>query len=272
MSSRILIALALASLAGAQSLTVYSEFQRVDSLGKIVAADRGAEPREILSPAAARGAFASFHVAVSVPPGTSFTLYVGQNPEDAVRVTLYKELYEQHGGEWIPDKLEHVELPYAGQLEMAGQTTQAFWMDMWVDADSPVRRIKVEPQLNVGGHWVTYPMEVRVMAATVPEGQYPAGPAPAVDAPADSAALGVLASYVCGGEQPHVVAGGTRIGELSARNAWQDMALASNLPKETLWSWIGAADRKAWCRAPSHPPDAGAEWYLRIRDRLFQPR
>ena len=38
-------------------------------------------------------------------------------------------------------------------------------MDLWVDANAPVRRVKIEPQVGIDGDWVTYPMEVRVMEA-----------------------------------------------------------------------------------------------------------
>src|ERR1041385_4727377 len=64
----------------AQSVEVYSEFQRPDPLGAIVAADRAESPREILSPAVARNGFASFHIAVSVPLQTNYFLYVVTNP------------------------------------------------------------------------------------------------------------------------------------------------------------------------------------------------
>ena len=42
-------------------------------------------------------------------------------------------------------------------------------MDVWIDKDAPVRRIKVEPQLYVNGDWVIYPMEMRVRENIVPE-------------------------------------------------------------------------------------------------------
>src|SRR5579864_270092 len=59
-----------------QSVQVYSELERVDPFGAIVAVDRGAAPREILSPAVPRNGFLSLHVAVTVPPGEDYFLYV----------------------------------------------------------------------------------------------------------------------------------------------------------------------------------------------------
>jgi hypothetical protein len=135
----------------AQSVRVYSEFAVIDAKGEITAP---AQPREILSPAIVRNGFTSFQIVVQVEPGTPYWLYVGQNPEDAVRVTVYRESRE---------KLEPVVLPYEGK------STEVFWMDLWADRNAPVQRIKVEPQLNVGHDWVQYPMEVRVMDAVVPD-------------------------------------------------------------------------------------------------------
>ena len=79
-----------ATAAWAQSLEIYSEFQRVDPFGNIVPMDRALRPREILSPAVARNAFASFHIVVSVPPKESYFLYVLPNPLNACRVALYR--------------------------------------------------------------------------------------------------------------------------------------------------------------------------------------
>jgi hypothetical protein len=134
-----------------QPLRLYSEFAKIDATGKVTAP---AEPREILSPAIARNAFSSFQVVVDVPRGTTYQLYVAQNPENAVEVTLYRE----NG-----DRLERVEQP------VSGNSTQVFWMDLWTARDAPVARIKVEPQLHVNNDWVIYPMEARVMEATVPD-------------------------------------------------------------------------------------------------------
>src|SRR5437660_10060473 len=95
-------ALALAGcLLHAQSLEIYSEFQRFDPFGKVVAADRAETPREILSPAVARNGFASFHVVVSVPPESNYFLYIVTNPVDACRVALYKERFIKTSNGWM---------------------------------------------------------------------------------------------------------------------------------------------------------------------------
>ena len=49
-------------------------------------------------------------------------------------------------------------------------------MDLWTARDAPVARIKVEPQLHVNNDWVIYPMEARVMEATIPLTLHPTDP------------------------------------------------------------------------------------------------
>ena len=219
--------LALAIPLAAQSLRVYSEFARFNAAGNVTAP---AQPREILSPALVRNGFTSFQIAVRVAPGTPYWLVVGENPEDAVKVTVYRE----SGG-----KLEQVDLPYSGDR------TQVFWMDVWTDRDAPVRRIKVEPQLSVKDEWLVYPMEARVMNATVPSG-------------------GVEGNAICGARaDPMVDKGGGDIERLRSRNAQQDRAMAVAAPKEELRRLSTGCESKS-----AEDPES----YLRIRDYLFRMR
>src|SRR5215470_6811669 len=131
---RFLAILFLSTLACAvaQPVYVYSEFARIDANGKVTVPAR---PREILSPAIVRNAFASFQVVVETDPGKTWWMHVGLNPENIVAVTMYRE----SGG----DKLEKVDLPFKGQ------GTQVLWMDIWAARETPPGRIKVEPQLNI---------------------------------------------------------------------------------------------------------------------------
>ncbi len=139
----------------AQSVQVYSEFAQLNDAGEVVAPEN---PREILSPAVARNAFSSFQLAIQVPRGVKFLVYIGQNPDNAAKVTLYR----RDGGKLVP-----IVVPYEGE------SSQVLWMDLWVDANAPVRRVKIEPQIGIDGDWVTYPMEVRVMEAVVPDHSAP---------------------------------------------------------------------------------------------------
>jgi len=220
----------------AQPLHVYSELARTDAGGEVTAPQN---PRKILSPAIARNAFTSFQVVVQVPKSTHYVLYVGQNPEAAVQVTLYRE---------AGDRLDLVELPYEDDA------TRVFWMDVWADRTAPVRRIKVEPQLWIDGDWVTYPMEVRVVDATVPDGKRRGGLVP----PAD-----VMRSHLCGIPEEALPSDSLSVVSSRFRNAQQDVALAARASKEDLQRLFGPCNSAP----PSNP-----EWYLRIRDYLYRLR
>ena len=232
--------LLLVSAACAQPLRVYSEFAKIDATGRVTAPD---EPREILSPAIARNAFSSFQVVVEVPRGTPYQLYIAQNPEHAVVVTLYRE-----NGE----RLEPVEQP------VGGNGTQVFWMDLWTARDAPVARIKVEPQLHVNNDWVIYPMEARVVSATVPDG-------PRLQTEAMTP-VERMRQYLCpraGGYAGSEIGAASSVRGLQTRNGFQDLSLAAGAPRAELENLFGA------CDGPASPDP---EWYLRIRDYLLRLR
>jgi len=229
----VLLLLVSAAWVAAQPLRVYSEFAKIDATGRVTAP---ADPREILSPAIARNAFSSFQVVVDVPRGTPYQLYIAQNPENAVEVTLYRE-----NGE----KLERVEQP------VSGTGTQVFWMDLWTARDAPVQRIKVEPQLHVNNDWVIYPMEARVVSAIVPDtGRFSAA------LPAQM----VMRNYLCNRPDPSITNNAQSVDTSRDRNARQDVKLAAPV-KDELLKLFGSCDA-----APSPDP----EWYLRIRDYLLR--
>jgi hypothetical protein len=251
----------------AQSLEIYSEFQRVDPFGSIVAVDRAEHPREILSPAAARNGYASFHVVVSIPPNTNYLLYVVTNPLDACRVALYKEHFVKTGGGWIPDTLAEVQrLPDFGAMpdpdeDIPGQNTRVYLLDVWVPPDASPGRFRLEAQLKVG-YWIVRPMEVRVISARVPDrsaGREPgrAATLPRVEESADAAATAVLNDYMSGAFNP-TPAKPLTVRDIIRRNAIQDMALAGS-PQALEQLRKGLPSRKT----------LGAEWYLRIRDLVY---
>jgi hypothetical protein len=252
-----------AGLLRGQSLSVYSEFQRVDPFGEIVAADRGARPREILSPAAPRSGFISFHVAVTAPAGTNYFLYVVTTPLNACRVALYKEQFVKTPAGWIPDALEPVtRLPYFGAMpdpaaNIPRQTTRLYLLDIWIPPDAKPPGFRLEVQLKTGD-WTVWPMEVRVLPAGVPAvSGDTVRRLPAITESADAAAHAPVEDYLAGINESHDVSVET-VRAVIRRNAIQDMALADKLDHEAL--------RKLWQARPA----TGAEWYLRIRDWIYR--
>jgi len=193
----------------AQSLNVYSEFARIDAVGHVIAPEA---PREILSPAMVRNGYTSFQLVVDAAPDLHWRLFVGQNPDNAVKVTMYREK---------GDELEQVSLP------VEGDGGQVFWMDIWTERTAPVARIKVEPELYIKDDWMTYPMEGRVMETRVPEGANPTG---------------ALKNYLCGGTP--APADDSGLARVRFRNGQQDAALASLGSKDELKKQYGSCEAK----------------------------
>lgn len=216
----------------AQPLSVYSDLAQIDELGRVKAPET---PREILSPAVVRNGFNSFQVVVEAPAEAKWWLFMGQNPENSVKVTMYREAGQA---------LERVDLPYASS------GTQVLWMDLLVEGNAPVQRIKVEPELNINDDWVTYPIEARVMEARIPPGSAPAAS---------------MHDYVCGSQALGPPPPGPSLEALRFRNFQQDVRLmdAHAAAKEDVKKLLGGCD----AALPADP-----EWYLRIRDYLFRLR
>lgn len=235
----------LPALLSAQILNVYSEFAKIDAEGNVVAPEN---PREILSPALVRNGFTSFQVVAQVPRGTNYVLRLGQNPENAAKVVFYKA---------VATGLEPAETP------IQADTTQTFWMDVWIDKDAPVRRIKLEPELQFGADWVTYPMEMRVRETVVPEN----GPIAAKSA----APFDMLQSFLCADKPTSDGKAAARASKITTaealhqRNALQDVAMASALSapaREELRKWMGGCT----ARTSDNP-----ETYLHVRDYFWTP-
>ena len=269
------IALITAALAlPAQELYVRSEFQRVGPDGKVIPPDRAERPREILSPAIARNGFASYMLTANIPANIEYSLEIGQNPEDAVRVVLYRQIYGANG---IPDKLEKVPLPVNGKTTREENLT--FWVDFWVADTAPVRRIKIEAQLWVGDRWVIYPMEARFVEARIPAFQPKFWGMPAPEARSDSAMIAPWRDYLCRPLKSEFEPKEVTIRLLQQRNIQQDVALAKKLGRDTgIQAFVrgGLTPELAlptgWCAAPADTWRNGldAEWYLKVRDHLYR--
>lgn len=275
----VLLALCAAAVIQAQDIRIYSEFERFDPFGNPVPADRDMAPREILSPAMPRNGHLSVHVVVTAPAGTNYFLYTGTNPPDILQVRIYREYFTRCGEGYCPDWLVEQNSPSFGampeMLHNAGdpaldhQNTRCYLLDISAPANTPPRRVRVEALLKVGT-WYVAPMEVRIVAPTLPE--IPAGAVFREDiAPLDhtssETAHRQLLRYLDGlpPEWPVQMA---RVRDFLQRNAAEDMLLARSLesgpvkvfPELGLLSWQPFVYGKS----------IGAEWYLRVRDFLYR--
>jgi hypothetical protein len=184
-----------------RALDLYSELVKIDPFGQV---DTSHKPREILSPGVARGGFFSLQVAVTAEPKTIYMMAVQSNPANVFQWKLYKEKYSPEGKKWVPDKFEEMQEPYFRvmpdiDVQIPGQTTQVYLLDVWVPREAPVGRIRLEV-LAKSDTWRVAPMEVRVLDAVFPEG-------------VNGAAAGSLSAVV-------------------ERNQQQDAMLARTLPNE----------------------------------------
>ncbi|HUQ90385.1 MAG TPA: hypothetical protein VM120_01810 [Bryobacteraceae bacterium] len=245
------------------SLRLYSEFQRVDPFGQILAVDRSSKPREILSPAVARNSFFSIHVAVTAAPKAMYFLALQSYPPGAFQWKIYRESFSNHSSGWIPDTLTEERPPYFElmpdtEVNIPGQTTQLYLVDVWVPPDTPSSSVRLEVLVK-SDSWRIAPMEVRVLPVTVPalpQGQV-VEPLPDVKLSADASAAKAMAAATSASPAPPPV----NLRAIIYRNALQDAALARTLHPE-------AAER---CRGASSKQDRlGAEGYLRVRDCLYR--
>ncbi|HOL71121.1 MAG TPA: hypothetical protein PLA43_07500 [Bryobacteraceae bacterium] len=271
----------------AQSVRIYTELQRVDPFCAVVAADKAGRSREVLSPALARNGYATFQAVISVPEGQQYSLFLGQNPEGAVKVAAYRPVWVKRDNSYIPDGLEPLTITDNGEIvddaaeQVEGQTCRVVWLDLWVPPESPVRRTRFEVQLNVAGHWVIYPMELRISSAIAPPAaKGPFEPLPPPEAPASATAARVLHAYLCGTQGGESEEGPLTVRRLIRRNARQDVAIARLLENRAgktalaaeLLEKAGVADRTKWCESPPGHGNSGGEWYLRVRDFLLHSK
>ena len=265
----------------AQRLNVYSPFTRIGPDGSVVKADKGsADPRSILSPGVPRNGTTPLRIVVELDKPEPYWLDLGQNPENAVKLRLYRENFVETPDGYLPDTLTAVNIPYRGfetDFRLPGQKAVTFWLEMGVANDAPVERIKVEPELYVDSvkDWIIYPMEVRVQSPQVPGKPVSAGQKshlPPLTAPADAAVFAVLCDDPRSRTAPESrpPEGQTTGRELIHSYVQQDLSLLKKpADLEPLFRKITGVERKGWCSSPKTLP-TGPEWYLRLRDAIYK--
>jgi hypothetical protein len=263
-----LAALVLFSALSAQEINVYSEFERFDPFGRPVSQDRDMQPRELLSPAVPRNGHLSIQVVVTAPTGTNYFFYAGSNPANVLQVTIYREHFERCGDDYCPGWLTEQRSPAFGAIpeslvDMPGQNTRCYLLDIWVPPDVPPRRVRIEALLKVG-IWLVAPLEVRVIEPTVPDtrGLPVREDIAPIEARSSDTAQRQLLRFL-NGLGPELPPGIPRLRDVIQRNAAEDMLLARatgiHAPELNFMAW-----------APWIFPDLGAEWYLRVRDFIYR--
>ena len=250
----------------AAQIEVYTEFRRIGPDGEIVKPDQGGSLREVLSPAVARGGHASFQVVIKGSAGTEYTLYIGQNPEGHGRATLYRELFTNG----IPDRLELIAAGFAGPHQSKipeGQSAEVYWLDVEYPSTAAVERVKIEPQLWAGSHWIVYPMEVRLLEARLKALPADRDPEVAIGSRAESAAFVALRQYLCARPPLKAAPGEPTIRRLIYRNALEVITYARQLPAARVAGFL--PDSQSYCQGEVELPFEG---FLRVRSQILQTK
>jgi hypothetical protein len=272
MSAGLLIAL---SPAQAIDLRIYSEFQRVDPIGAVVPQDRGIAPREILSPAVLRNAYASFHVIVTAPPNTVYLLAVQTSPADIFEIKLYRKSFARYRTGFVshglieernPSFLAGV-TPSIGWAE--GETASAYLLDVWIPAKVQPGKARLEVLVKTAD-WKVAPMEMRILPVAAPSLGSCSDPiaVPEPDESLDSIAFRELFRTLAG-DSPRCAPPPGTIASVIIRNARQDAALAHTqgmgLRADLLNAALDAFMQRNWAFIDSR----GSESYLRVRQLLY---
>ncbi len=159
-------------------LETSSEYSRPDPFGNIVEADKGKGEREF-NPVQLRGArngYVSFHLIAKVPQGGQYSLSISFQKPAEVQVDLLKTWYHLHRADkkYYPDALIPVTNPYQAAIpdsenNIPGQTSQAFWVDMWIPRDAKPGLYTGEAKLQSGSKSSSLKIQLQVLQAVIPE-------------------------------------------------------------------------------------------------------
>ncbi len=171
--------------AAAASLDAYSEFLRLDPFGAVLEADqRGAGPtltfydsKGTANVTGARGAYTSFRLAAAVPEGGEYSVAI-QWTGDAggIETDLFREWFHYTLPEkrHFPDALIPVSLPYRSRMpepdnKIDKQTTQTFWVDLWVPAGARPGVYRGEAILTAAGKTIRRAILLNVLLVVAPK-------------------------------------------------------------------------------------------------------
>lgn len=277
-----------------QPVRVMTEFARFTPLGDTFPQDRIGEPVEVLSPPLIKGAWNTFRIVVDVEPGEDFQLFVAQNPTNAMRVRVLREVVQETEGKWSIVRRDHVLLPFRStsipQAERAnGRTCYTFLLEVQPPRNYRTRRLKLEPQLVIDGKWYIYPMEIRVLDVDInlrglPNLSAAVASSEVPEEIPDRYHADLLREALCGDSgATYLEAMGSRpirererySASLLARaldalsNDYEDFS--SEDVEQLILNVLKVSNKQAWCRHPVFPREQwGPEWPAVLRNRALQ--
>src|SRR5262245_47946824 len=165
-------------------LEASSEYSRPDPFGNIVEVDREkSEKRDAIEGAvntiqlrAARNGYVSFHLMAKLPQGGPYSISVSFQKQADVQVDLLKTWYHLHRADkkYYPDALVPVTNPYRAAIpdtenNILGQTSQAFWVDLWIPSGAKPGIYPGEAKLQSGSKGRSLKIQLQVLQAVIPE-------------------------------------------------------------------------------------------------------
>lgn len=163
---------------GAIRLEATIEHLRPDPFGGIVAPDRpGGGFETALHLEGARGGYVSFHLVVKMAQPGPYALSLHFLPDQGkLQTDVFREWFHftDSDKQYYPDALIPVRQPYRSQMpepdnRIAGQTAQAFWVDVWIPPDAEPRTYHARAALESGANRSALPIAIRVLPAVIPD-------------------------------------------------------------------------------------------------------
>jgi Domain of unknown function (DUF4091) len=171
-NSCVLILAAVASHCFGLDLHALPEFSRPDPFGGIVPADRpGAIWLDAVKLTAARDGYRSFHLVAKTDGAVDCRLSIAF----PLTTDLYREWFHFNlpDRNYYPDALIPVQSPYNlpvsdAQNRIADQTSQAFWVDIWIPPATEPKVYRGQIRLTSGSQQKVVPLELTVLPAIIP--------------------------------------------------------------------------------------------------------
>jgi hypothetical protein len=178
-----LAATPLAAQSAAARLEATPEYLRPDPFGGIVAADSTAGKgndgsfTRAVTLEGARAGYVSFHLVVKMPRPGPYTLTLRfEDDASKLHADMFREWFHftESDKQYYPDALVPVTQPYRSRMpepdnRVAGQTAQAFWVDLWIPPDARPATYRARAALEAEGTTSALLIDLKVLAAIIPD-------------------------------------------------------------------------------------------------------